>query len=417
MKRQLAQNDLEGIFISMRNDRGCISDLVDYLEAKNDLRDHYSHDFTAYCENYIFELLQRYVQNEYDREIMFAAYRLLPGYEKIEKLKDLHKLYANRAFSYNKYVKKTWPNPDDNLRKKENEIIKKLATKLVNKAYDDEQELCKLGLAEKVSLNMPQIIPSYESQSGKLEIMWTERAELQNDSVIDELINELQNMINKLRSGQYGTKRTSSGNSILGFKIFNPQIATAIITIISLCFSKPIDTVKFFSYINELRASIISVSQDNNELGSNITELAKNVINPDYYIETKVRTGWESVTDLKPGDKVEFQMQYKNTDPNGLTHNNVMVRNILPTSLKYVSGSTCLWNELHDGDTIVEDDIVTEKGINIGHYAAGANAYVRFTAEVVEDGLACGSNVLVTWGTASVGDTIIQDSARVKVFV
>lgn len=143
------------------------------------------------------------------------------------------------------------------------------------------------------------------------------------------------------------------------------------------------------------------------------------VYDTDYAIEQKVRLAGtkEWIPDeinAEVGDKVEFQLQYLNTDPSGLVHRDVMVGATLPTSLKYVLGSTRLWNDAHDGDRIVQDTIITT-GINIGHYASGANAFVRFTAEVVDEGLVDGSNVLVTWGNTTVNNMILQDSARVRV--
>lgn len=176
---------------------------------------------------------------------------------------------------------------------------------------------------------------------------------------------------------------------------------------------------------DELHAAEITVQAENGTTAKKIVHVQdsdkETSIDTDYEIENKVRlagdTKWtaDEIT-AKVGDKVEFQMQYKNTDPNGLTHNNVMVRNILPASLKYVPGSTILFDSLSpSGAPVLEDTLVTEKGINIGNYKAGANAYVRFTAEVVEDGLACGSNVLVDWAATTVKGFIIQDSARVRV--
>lgn len=58
-------------------------------------------------------------------------------------------------------------------------------------------------------------------------------------------------------------------------------------------------------------------------------------------------------------------------------------------------------------------DTITDYGINIGHYDKGANAYVRFTAEVVDKSLQCGSNTLVNWIQGSVGKKTIQDYATV----
>lgn len=157
------------------------------------------------------------------------------------------------------------------------------------------------------------------------------------------------------------------------------------------------------------------------DFASYITIKVKAVVDTDYAINQEVRIvgdtdkTWKKSVDAKVGDKVEFQLEYLNADPNGITHENVMVGNILPSNLKYVPGSTRLWNDFFDGDTVDQDDIVTEKGINIGNYGAGANAFVRFTAEVVDNNLVNGSNVLVTWGDVTVKGFIIQDSARVRV--
>lgn len=157
------------------------------------------------------------------------------------------------------------------------------------------------------------------------------------------------------------------------------------------------------------------------DFASYVAIKVKAVVDTDYEINQEVRIAgdtdktWKKEVNAKVGDKVEFQLEYLNADPNGMTHENVMVGNILPSNLKYILGSTRLWNELHNGDTINQDDLVTEKSINIGNYKAGANAFVRFTAEVVNENLANGSNVLVTWGDVTVKGFIIQDSARVRV--
>lgn len=64
----------------------------------------------------------------------------------------------------------------------------------------------------------------------------------------------------------------------------------------------------------------------------------------------------------------------------------------------------------------VDIDInVVKEGINIGSYTAGSNAFVRFQAEVVDEGLECGSNTLVSWGQAGVDKTFLQDYATVHV--
>ena len=42
-----------------------------------------------------------------------------------------------------------------------------------------------------------------------------------------------------------------------------------------------------------------------------------------------------------------------------------------------------------------------------------ANAFIRFTAEVVDDDLALGSNTLVNWVQGTVGNVVLQDYASV----
>lgn len=88
---------------------------------------------------------------------------------------------------------------------------------------------------------------------------------------------------------------------------------------------------------------------------------------------------------------------------------------ILPSNLRYVAGSTKIKNSNHpNGDTLDHDYLVTD-GQKVGNYGPGANVRLMFTAEVVDDNLACGKNTLVNWAQAGVGDTTIQDEARVVV--
>jgi len=145
----------------------------------------------------------------------------------------------------------------------------------------------------------------------------------------------------------------------------------------------------------------------------------KAVYDYDFTIEKQVRISgdtdktWKETVEAKVGDKVEFQLTYKNTSDK--QQNNVKIRDVLPKNLRYVENSTKLKNSTYpNGANIVDgkpSDIL--QGINIGNYAPGANAKIMFTAEVVDNDLACGSNTLVNWGQACVGDTTIQDYARV----
>lgn len=122
---------------------------------------------------------------------------------------------------------------------------------------------------------------------------------------------------------------------------------------------------------------------------------------------------WKKEVDAKIGDKVEFQIEYKNTS--SITHEKVVINDILPSNLRYVPGSTRIANGNYPtGAQIKEDDIVAT-GIFIGNYKPNGNALVRFYAEVVNDNFTCGDFVLHNWGRASVGNKLVQDSAAVNV--
>ncbi len=154
------------------------------------------------------------------------------------------------------------------------------------------------------------------------------------------------------------------------------------------------------------------------QYASYITIRVKAVFDTEYTVQTKVRlagtTEWQTQVAANVGDKVEVQTQYRNTSKTNETQNNVMIKSALPSNLKYVAGTTKLYNAKYDGAKIDQDTIATT-GINIGNYTPNSNAYVRYTAEVVDENLACGSNTLVNWVKAGVGETTLQDYAAVVV--
>lgn len=150
-----------------------------------------------------------------------------------------------------------------------------------------------------------------------------------------------------------------------------------------------------------------------------VTIRVKAIYDYDYSVNTTVRLAndtdkiWKKEVDAKIGDKVEFQIEYKNTS--NIKHEDVVIRDILPSNLKFVGGTT-LYNTNHPkGMTMDNPEHVVDKGMFIGSYNPGANAFVRFTAEVVNDNFTCGDFVLHNWGRASVAGRLVQDSAAVKV--
>lgn len=140
----------------------------------------------------------------------------------------------------------------------------------------------------------------------------------------------------------------------------------------------------------------------------------------EFSVENKVRLAdgedktWQDTIEAKVGDKVEIQFQYLNTG--NQNQKGVVVRNALPDNLHYIEGSAKLYNSNHpDGVTFVNGYVVQE-GTNVGSYDAGANAFVRITAEVVDDNLAEGKNTMISWAQARVGDKTLQDDAGVVVY-
>ena len=96
-------------------------------------------------------------------------------------------------------------------------------------------------------------------------------------------------------------------------------------------------------------------------------------------------------TTVKKGDVVTFKVRYENTGT--MNQTNVVVKDSLPDSLEYVAGSAKLYNNNNPDGTAVNDDIVTENGMNIGDYAGGTGwAEVTYQV-VVKDDVNCNDEI------------------------
>jgi uncharacterized repeat protein (TIGR01451 family) len=89
---------------------------------------------------------------------------------------------------------------------------------------------------------------------------------------------------------------------------------------------------------------------------------------------------WSEEVKAKSGDTVRYRIHVKNSG--NTTLKNIVVRDILPTGLTYVKGTTTIVNTAHPKGVALSDGIVTDKGINLGDYAAGAGAWLYFNATV-----------------------------------
>ena len=125
-------------------------------------------------------------------------------------------------------------------------------------------------------------------------------------------------------------------------------------------------------------------------------------------VRIKGTKDWSESVNAKIGDEVEYQIEYTNLLAEQVK--NVMIRDILPTNVEYVNDSTVLYNSNHQNGIKLSDNTVTTSGINIGDYNAKGNAYVRFTGKVVDKNMACGSNQLVNWASATVNSSSVKDA-------
>ena len=85
--------------------------------------------------------------------------------------------------------------------------------------------------------------------------------------------------------------------------------------------------------------------------------------------------------------------------------------------MEYVANSTYVYNSNHKEGVLINENTVTTTGINIGSYNSRGNAYVRFTAKVVNKDLTCGQTQLVNWANATVNSAVVKDDASVMVNV
>ncbi len=123
-------------------------------------------------------------------------------------------------------------------------------------------------------------------------------------------------------------------------------------------------------------------------------------------------TTFKENVSVKPGDKVDYQIYFKNTG--GTQLKDVSIRDTLPAGVTYVPGTTYLYNA--NGLRQVADGITTT-GLNIGGYVGGGEAFLKFTAQVAaNDKLPiCGPNVLKNTAKATTAVGSKEDTATVNV--
>ena len=138
---------------------------------------------------------------------------------------------------------------------------------------------------------------------------------------------------------------------------------------------------------------------------------------PNFTISKEVRiagsTTWSKNVAATAGNTIEYRIQYINTGTT--SQNNVVISDVLPAHLSYVTGSTTLKNASNPNGKSVSDNL-TKGGINIGDYTSGSNAYIKFSATVDSNSaLDCGTNTMTNTATAETNNGSKQDTAVVTV--
>lgn len=110
---------------------------------------------------------------------------------------------------------------------------------------------------------------------------------------------------------------------------------------------------------------------------------------PDFHFENRVRIAgtkeWKRDLTVQPGARVEVQLAYANTGDT--EQRNVVLKADWPKGLDYIDGRTELVNSNSGPEGLAVEDGIAAGGIDIGHYAAGANAYLY--AEGIVSAPAC----------------------------
>jgi uncharacterized repeat protein (TIGR01451 family) len=115
---------------------------------------------------------------------------------------------------------------------------------------------------------------------------------------------------------------------------------------------------------------------------------------------------WRKNVNASPGDIVNFQVLFKNST--GAVREDIVIKNTLPDGLAYIADSTLLYNGSNPDGLKSIDGVTSGTGINIGDYGSGANAYLRFSAQVDENFEAGAGVKLTNYSQAGTADQSVK---------
>lgn len=165
-----AAERLQDIFKDIRGfgkNRDKIEALVDELEDEKHWHSYYAEKYRTFCEAYIIDLLEEYVYNVKNREILYAVYGLRIGYKDKPTIERCQK-YATEAGQFDDRIKSYWKDPNgslSNIEKKE-KVVDGLVENILKAMpiNNDSNDKVFLGFANKVynrvSLKFPNGLPT-----------------------------------------------------------------------------------------------------------------------------------------------------------------------------------------------------------------------------------------------------------------
>ncbi len=123
---------------------------------------------------------------------------------------------------------------------------------------------------------------------------------------------------------------------------------------------------------------------------------------------------WVDSYAATPGETVDYLLEYNNTGP--AQQDNVTFRDTLPADQSYINGSAVYGNARTPSGTKASDN-VTGVGVNVGSYAAGANAWFIFSAKVSDNTELdkCGPNTMTNSASVTTAYGSKSDTAVVTV--
>ena len=123
---------------------------------------------------------------------------------------------------------------------------------------------------------------------------------------------------------------------------------------------------------------------DNSEENSSYEISVEPVTNEWFSLSEEVRIGddgeWSDKADAKIGDIVQYRVHVKNICDESL--DDVTVRASFADGLKYIEGSSQLYNYSNPDGAEMSDNIIKDNGANLGTYNPDAGVWIYFKAEV-----------------------------------